>query len=623
MINHHVLPPCSKDDLALYINIPFCEIACPYCHYIANIKVGHLSVPDDYFKLLLLNLEDVCTPLSGCQLKSIYFGGGTPSLLSDDQLSQIRILLEHFNIIADEVSMELHPKCTNFTLDGNSFFTRYSIGAQSFDDTTLAKYRRKGYNLQNILELIGLLRENECCTAINVDLIFKDHLPINEVTSALEALQPDTFTVYPNTNGKGIERLVNICCTLRTLQESFHDYTQLHHSTFIFVRQGCTASKYSMIENDTFGDIIGVGHNSVTMVGNQSFLTQYIDGDIQVIERKARGDRYYNSILASLPTGVSLASVRRFFPKLLSGHILSSVISNVDINEKHTSLSDDDLVFLPEAEYIRFYEHYLAGYPETMRKAYLAAIGYGDSHEETITQTYNTRLLLSTSELYRLSEQIPTDTVPKSKLPIPSKHILVEGIDGSGKDTFVQFFVNELKRRFYYSESSTISIMGQPDSSLPYGVEAKSFIEDLNYETKDSVIRALNVNRAASEEKIQSMPGLCILIRGLVTDLATFNYAFPGEEAAISEGSIDFDYYIVIDVDPDVADKRIGKRGIPRTWREYPEHLQYFRNFYLNFNGTKFSNKTILENTSFTALKFTAESLANKIYGNEYINQTR
>ena len=510
----------------------------------------------------------------------------------------------------------------NFELAENNFFTRYSIAAQAFERAILMQYRRKGYDSCIIRDLMDTLQRNTHCNAINIDLIFDESLPICKTVSTIEELRPDTVTIYPNTKGRGIERLVNVCCTLRTLRDSFQNYTPMLHSDFIFVREGSIGARYSVIENETFGNIVGIGHNSVSLIGNKSFLTRYTDEGILVTERKNNGERYLNAFIASLPTGVTLNSVRRFFPEILSGHFLLTVSSDSDINEKHVSIVDEDLVYLPEMEYVRFYELCISRYPDTARSAYLAAIGHGDSDEKTVMQVYNRRLLMSAREHDKLRTCIPCSELPRHKLPAPRLRILVEGIDGSGKDTFVRFLTMQLKHRFRYDAGSTISVMGQPDSSLPYGTQAKRFIENLDYESKESVLQAIHGNRAAFENKIQTMQGICILIRGLVTDLATLHYAFPDDYVGSGEGNITWDYYLVIDAKADVADERIGKRGIQRTWRESPESLYYFRNFYLTFESPVFAAKIVLENTSLAALQYMAEKLGNAIYAAEYSKQS-
>lgn len=63
-----------------------------------------------------------------------------------------------------------------------------------------------------------------------------------------------------------------------------------------------------------------------------------------------------------------------------------------------------------------------------------------------------------------------------------------------------------------------------------------------------------------------------------------------------------------------MADERISKRNIPRTWRESIEHLAFFRKYYLNFNSNLFVEKTIIKNESLLVLKDRASEMADSIY---------
>ena len=134
------------------------------------------------------------------------------------------------------------------------------------------------------------------------------------------------------------------------------------------------------------------------------------------------------------------------------------------------------------------------------------------------------------------------------------------------------------------------------------------------------VITALKCNRQQSEARIQSLNGIQILIRGIVTDLATLNIAFgdASESDIENENPCEWDYYIVVKTDPLIADERIQKRGIPRTWRETPEFLRIFSDYYLSFDSKRFNKKVIIENTSIANLKKAARKLANEIYAEEY-----
>jgi len=169
-----------------------------------------------------------------------------------------------------------------------------------------------------------------------------------------------------------------------------------------------------------------------------------------------------------------------------------------------------------------------------------------------------------------------------------------------------------------FGEESTISITGEPNSRLECGLEAKKFVEDLVYEGNEKTVKDfLTKNRIASEKEIKLLSGIKILIRGLVTDKATYYKVFNKEEV-LGEGEQipKWDLFIVVDVSPEVADDRIEKRNIPRTWRESLEYLRYFREYYLSYNNDIFMEKIIIENIDVQNLKKKAAELADRIYIN-------
>ena len=88
----------SGGSSALYLNFPFCKIPCSYCHYIDNIKFGYDSIPEDYMNMIYDQLERFGANNKGIVLDSIYFGGGTPSLLNDNQIETIHEILNKYKI---------------------------------------------------------------------------------------------------------------------------------------------------------------------------------------------------------------------------------------------------------------------------------------------------------------------------------------------------------------------------------------------------------------------------------------------------------------------------------------------------------------------------------------------
>lgn len=135
------LPP-----LSLYVHFPWCIRKCPYCDFNSHEVKG--SFPEDaYLDALRADLESALPLIWGRKIYSIFFGGGTPSLLSaaglDRLLSDIRTLLPMDMDI--EITLEANPgtfEAEKFRSFRSSGINRLSIGIQSFNSTHLAALGR-------------------------------------------------------------------------------------------------------------------------------------------------------------------------------------------------------------------------------------------------------------------------------------------------------------------------------------------------------------------------------------------------------------------------------------------------------------------------------------------------
>lgn len=141
-------PPTLKKQVpkSVYIHIPFCRRRCFYCDFPISVLGDHLrgegsGTVQDYVDWLCR--EIVATPCQARGVDTVFFGGGTPSLLSLSQLNKILATVDHhIGIAADaEISMEMDPGTFDWShLQGcrDLGITRVSLGVQSFDDRQLA-----------------------------------------------------------------------------------------------------------------------------------------------------------------------------------------------------------------------------------------------------------------------------------------------------------------------------------------------------------------------------------------------------------------------------------------------------------------------------------------------------
>lgn len=127
----------------LYVHIPFCSSRCSYCDFATGLYQRELA--EAYVCALVTEIKS--SRFYGKHVDTIYFGGGTPSLLTPSQLDRLLTTLhDHFAIDpASEVTLEINPgsvneeKLRDFRSVG---INRASFGAQTFDDGELAKLGR-------------------------------------------------------------------------------------------------------------------------------------------------------------------------------------------------------------------------------------------------------------------------------------------------------------------------------------------------------------------------------------------------------------------------------------------------------------------------------------------------
>ncbi|PKM40696.1 MAG: coproporphyrinogen III oxidase [Firmicutes bacterium HGW-Firmicutes-9] len=172
----------------IYLHIPFCVRKCAYCDF---VSFAEGSVPQSYVDALLTELELVARGGSyPAAFDTVFFGGGTPSLLSGEQMQQImRGLKERFDIRESaEISMESNPGTTTpekLAAYRAAGINRLSIGLQSTHDVLLKSVGRI-HTFEQFLSTLQSARK-ACFTNINVDLMHG--LPNQTVDQYLDSIK--------------------------------------------------------------------------------------------------------------------------------------------------------------------------------------------------------------------------------------------------------------------------------------------------------------------------------------------------------------------------------------------------------------------------------------------------
>lgn len=198
-------------SLSLYIHIPFCIKKCKYCNFYSIEVFDKADYFEIYVNSLIKEIEKRLSKLDNFKVKSIYFGGGTPSLLNERFYEKIFNKLNNFFNISSvkEITIEANPETVlryKFNELKKLGINRVSLGVQTFNDQSLSKLGRI-HNCQKIFESMEIL--NSIYENINIDLIFgipgEDFTDLeNSIIKTLN-LKPKHISIYNLEYYKGSE----------------------------------------------------------------------------------------------------------------------------------------------------------------------------------------------------------------------------------------------------------------------------------------------------------------------------------------------------------------------------------------------------------------------------------
>ena len=181
--------------LGVYIHIPFCVRKCVYCDFLSAPAAEETQ--KKYVAALKREIEQNAAPYTDYTVETIFFGGGTPSILQAEHIKDILdILKSHYNISKTaEITLEANPKTTDYeklcSLKAAGI-NRLSIGLQSADDREL-KILGRIHTYEEFLQTYGDAR-SAGFGSINVDLI--SALPSQTPESWMKTLE-NTVSLTP------------------------------------------------------------------------------------------------------------------------------------------------------------------------------------------------------------------------------------------------------------------------------------------------------------------------------------------------------------------------------------------------------------------------------------------
>ena len=190
----------------VYIHFPFCVQVCPYCDFAVKKLPDTSTEKDprpDYLNLVLMEIEKFSPSIPIKQLSSIYFGGGTPSLMGPDLILRVLEGLEKagFSRLPDcEMTIEINPgtvSVSNLTAYVEMGINRFSVGVQTFDPEQLRKLGRL-HTPNEAVETLELIKASG--QTFNMDLMFAlpDQEPqdLDKDLRQIEKIKPPHVSAY-------------------------------------------------------------------------------------------------------------------------------------------------------------------------------------------------------------------------------------------------------------------------------------------------------------------------------------------------------------------------------------------------------------------------------------------
>jgi len=363
---------------SLYIHIPFCVARCNYCDFHSNTC---LEYKDSFISALLREMDRSREDWQDHKFDTIYFGGGTPSLIPPKRLSNIFTgIYSNFAFsVYPEITLEANPDdLSSSYIDELSYIpvNRISMGVQSFDDRELRLLNRR-HSAQQAIDAIVKCQAVDL-TNINIDLMF--------------GLPGQTAETWSQTIDRAIDlRVSHISAYNLTYEEGTDLYRMKQNGEINPVDDDVCAQFYSILtaklaaagfvhyEISNFArrstlypsgrisfhnvsywngtHYLGLGPSAHSFKGtsrswNVSSLTAYINGASCETEPVDERAAFNDFIITRLRTmwGVSLRELRRRFGKERENDFLEKCEQFVSINKLKKEV--DNVKVLPEFYFV-------------------------------------------------------------------------------------------------------------------------------------------------------------------------------------------------------------------------------------------------------------------------------
>lgn len=352
-------------NLSVYIHIPFCERKCLYCDFVSMQSTFELR--ESYVKRLV---EEICSfDSTGYVVDSIFFGGGTPTLLSEQQFCKIvNAIKSNFKLDLKEFTVEGNPNSFSKNLVDcykKNGVTRLSVGVQSLND--------------NVLKGIGRLH-NASQAVDCVKMLCQSGLDIN--TDMMIGLAYQTTDIVKNDIKRILDLGINhLSCYSLILEQNTPIFDMVKQKKLTLPDDDTTVEMYDLVcdlakkyglpryEISNFGkpclhnlgywtmkEYIGFGLSSHSLIKDKRFfntsnIDEYLQNGKYILEEDLTlNDKMQEYIMLSLRTKFGID--KTYFLQNFGEDNYQTLLKNIDKDKKYYNINTNNISIKDEYIYV-------------------------------------------------------------------------------------------------------------------------------------------------------------------------------------------------------------------------------------------------------------------------------
>lgn len=348
------------NDLGLYIHIPFCKSKCPYCDFY-SMRAGETDF-DSYTQSVVKSMTEWSEKLNR-KADTLYFGGGTPSLLGAKNISLMTEKAKKLFYVDGEITVECNPSAVDddfFDITAQSGVNRISLGMQSAVDSErkklgrssdrqtvlkrISQAKKAGINNISLDAMLGVPEQTFDSLKKTVDFCIEADVP--HISAYMLKIEENTF-FFKNRDKLRLPDDDTVADMYLMLGDELEKHGFKNYEISNFAKQGFEGKhnlKYWNAE-----EYLGIGPSAHSFIDGKRFyyprdIEYFINGNAPVDDGTGGDEQEYIMLRLRLADGIIFDEFEKRFNKKISENLIKKAKKYADmeltkVNEKSVSFT--------------------------------------------------------------------------------------------------------------------------------------------------------------------------------------------------------------------------------------------------------------------------------------------